>query len=166
MKIRFQCFKASLGATAVAGILLASSIRPAVGLPAIDDPDNIYVWPAEDAPHEATWLQWPHDYGWDPNHVKRYEPSWVELVKALHEGEKVQIIVYDRAQKRRVKNLLRTNGVDMGQVGLFNYPTDDVWIRDNGPIFAFDKQGNMVIEDWKFNGWVSDISSTGAAQTV
>jgi agmatine deiminase len=98
--------------------------------------------------------------------VKRYEPSWVELVKALHEGEKVRIIVYNRAQKRRVKNLLKNNGVDMGQVGLFNYPTDDVWIRDNGPIFAFDKQGNMVIEDWKFNGWVSDISSTYAAPSV
>jgi hypothetical protein len=57
MKIMFQCFKASLGATAVAGILLASSIRPAIGLPVIDDPDNIYFWPAEDAPHEAAWLQ-------------------------------------------------------------------------------------------------------------
>jgi hypothetical protein len=22
----------------------------------------IYFWPAEDAPHEATWLRWPHDY--------------------------------------------------------------------------------------------------------
>jgi hypothetical protein len=115
----------------------------------------------------ATLLQWPHDYGWDPNHVQRYEPIWVKLVKALNnESEKVRIIVYNRAQKKRVKNLLKKNGVDMGQVSLFNYPTDDVWICDNGPIFAFNKQGNMVIEDWIFNGWVSDISSTGAAPSV
>jgi agmatine deiminase len=30
---------------------------------AIRDPDNVYTMPAEEEPHEGTWLQWPHDYG-------------------------------------------------------------------------------------------------------
>jgi agmatine deiminase len=87
--------------------------------------------------------------------VKRYEASWVDLTKALHTGEQVRIIVYNRSEKRRVKDLLRANGVDMSKVDLYNYPTDDVWIRDNGPIFVFNQQGELVVEDWKFNGWVS-----------
>lgn len=32
-------------------------------------------------------------------------------------------------------------------------PTDDVWVRDNGPIFVSDEAGNLTITDWKFNGW-------------
>ena len=33
-------------------------------------------------------------------------------------------------------------------VELFIHPTDDVWVRDNGPIFAKNNQGKIVIEDW------------------
>mmetsp|Transcript_4943 Transcript_4943/g.13068 ORF Transcript_4943/g.13068 Transcript_4943/m.13068 type:complete len:372 (-) Transcript_4943:577-1692(-) len=119
----------------------------------IRDPENIYTLPAEDTDHEGTWLQWPHDYGWDRNHVARYESSWVELTKALHTGEKVHIIVYNNHEKSRVSNLLKNKGVTMSNIDFYISPTDDVWVRDNGPIFAFDLDGNMVIEDWSFNGW-------------
>jgi agmatine deiminase len=43
----------------------------------------------------------------------------------------------------------------MSQIEFFVYPTDDVWTRDNGPVFVFDKDGNLIVEDWIFNGWVS-----------
>ena len=33
------------------------------------------------------------------------------------------------------------------------FATDDVWVRDNGPIYTKDKNGKLVIEDWGFNGW-------------
>jgi agmatine deiminase len=124
-------------------------------LPKIDDPDNVFFLPAEDGVHEATWLQWPHNYGWDSRHIQRYEDIWVQMARALHTGEKVRIIVYNRTQKRRVRRVLKKNDLDMSQIELYTYPTDDVWIRDNGPIFVFNKQDEMIVEDWKFNGWVS-----------
>jgi agmatine deiminase len=111
------------------------------------------VMPSEEEPHEGTWLQWPHNYGWDRRHIERYEPIWVEMTKALHHGERVHIIVYNRRQLRRVKALLRDNGLDMTQIDFWDYPTDDVWIRDNGPIFVYDGKGNLVVENWIFNGW-------------
>ncbi|CAJ1926336.1 unnamed protein product [Cylindrotheca closterium] len=119
----------------------------------ISDPNNVFVLPSEDVKHEATWLQWPHNYGWDPRHIQRYEDIWVEMTRALHTGEKVRIIVYNWRQKRRVRNVLENNGLDMSQIQFYTYPTDDVWIRDNGPIFVQDQQGNMIVENWKFNGW-------------
>lgn len=112
-----------------------------------------YIWPVEDGPHEATWLQWPHDFGWDPNHVRRYEPIWLQMTKALAPGEDVRIIAYDRFEKRRINRLLRQNGVDMSKITIYPYKTDDVWIRDNGPIFVFDENGELRVEDWGFNGW-------------
>lgn len=119
-----------------------------------------YTWPVEDGPHEATWLQWPHDFGWDPNHVERYEPIWLEMVKALAPGEDVRIIAYDRYEHRRIKRLLRRNGVDMSKITIYPYKTDDVWVRDNGPLFVFDEQNQLRVEDWRFNGWVSETFDT------
>jgi agmatine deiminase len=46
-----------------------------------------------------------------------------------------------------------TEGVPLTNVEFKIYKTDDVWIRDNGPIYARDKDGNLVVEDWGFNGW-------------
>jgi agmatine deiminase len=33
------------------------------------------------------------------------------------------------------------------------FQTNDVWVRDNGPIYVRDKNGQLVIQDWGFNGW-------------
>ena len=30
---------------------------------------------------------------------------------------------------------------------------DDSWIRDNGPSFLVDRQGNLAAADWVFNSW-------------
>ncbi len=30
---------------------------------------------------------------------------------------------------------------------------EDVWVRDNGPIFVFDEVNQLHITDWGFNGW-------------
>jgi agmatine deiminase len=126
-------------------------------VPPIEDQDNIYTLPADDHPHEGTWLQWPHDFGWDRRHVERYETIWIELTKALHTGERVHIIVYNCSEEERVRNVLRENRVEMSQIELCRYPTDDVWARDNCAIFTFDKEGKLIVENWKFNGWVSLI---------
>jgi agmatine/peptidylarginine deiminase len=32
------------------------------------------------------------------------------------------------------------------------YPTDDLWICDNGAVFVFDKKENLTIVNWNFNG--------------
>lgn len=133
----------------------------ASGLPAIPDPGNIYTYPAEDTiEHEATWLQWPHNYGWDPIHQERYEEIWLQMTLALHTGEKVHIVAYDEDHRDGIKDMLLTNGADLSQIRFFVYKTDDVWTRDNGPLFVFDQHGNRIVEDWKFNGWVSCIIMT------
>ena len=113
-----------------------------------------YYMPAEGEPHEGTWLQWPHNYGWDRFHVERYEQIWIDMTKALHTGERVHIIVYDWYNELdRVRNVLVKEGLDMNQIDFWEYPTDDVWVRDNGPIFVYDDDDNLMVEDWIFNGW-------------
>lgn len=151
---RSSILAATLLTTMVFSGLLAILLVPTASATQRTLGDDTLYLPVEDSPHEATWLQWPHNYGWDPSHVRRYEPIWLAMVKALAPGEKVRIIAYNRGEKRRIRNLLRSNDIDMAQISIYQYPTDDVWIRDNGPIFVFNQNGDLKVEDWKFNGWV------------
>lgn len=126
--------------------------------PDITDPEEentaaLYYLPAEEAEHEGTWLQWPHNYGYDPNHIQRYEESWIAMAKALHTGENVHIVVYNHAERTRVKNLLTAEGLNMNKVDFYVWKTDDVWVRDNGPIFVRDENDELLVSNWKFNGW-------------
>jgi len=41
----------------------------------------------------------------------------------------------------------------MSQIDFHIWRTNDVWVRDNGPIFAYDASGRLVVQDWEFNGW-------------
>lgn len=112
-----------------------------------------YHFPEESSRHEGTWLQWPHHYQHGMTYRKRVEQTWVDMTKALQSGEKVHIIAYNAEEKNRIIHILEENKVPMKNVDFKMYPTDDVWIRDNGPIFVKDNKGNVLIEDWGFNGW-------------
>lgn len=41
----------------------------------------------------------------------------------------------------------------MDKIDFLIQETDDVWIRDHGPIFVKDSKGNLCLTHWKFNGW-------------
>lgn len=112
-----------------------------------------YTMPSEEGEHEGTWLQWPHQYEYGTFYRNSLDESWVEMTDALVQSENVHIIAYNNTEKNRIIALLTNASVDMSNVDFFVYPTNDVWVRDNGPIFAKDVDGNIVIEDWGFNGW-------------
>lgn len=116
----------------------------------------LYHMPEESARHEGTWLQWPHDRTYGPEHVDGLEPAWIEMTRALQSGEKVHIVAYDATERSRIETALNTAGVTLTNVDFYVYPNDDVWIRDNGPIYAFDTNGSLAILDWGFNGWGND----------
>lgn len=113
----------------------------------------LYTFPEESGPHEGTWLQWPHQYQYGLQFRNELDPTWVSLTKELSTSEKVHIIAYDTIEKKRIIQLLEGASIKLGQVDFKIYPTDDFWIRDNGPIYAYNQQGNLVIQNWGFNGW-------------
>lgn len=115
--------------------------------------DILYTMPDEADQHEGTWLQWPHHYQYGTTYRKRLDATWVVMTKALVSGEKVHIVAYNSTEKDRIQKLLVTAGVPLQNVEFKIYATDDVWVRDNGPIYVKDKNGQLLIEDWGFNGW-------------
>lgn len=112
-----------------------------------------YVFPEESEEHEGTWLQWPHHHQYGIAFREDIDATWVEMTAALVQSENVHIIAYDQTEQIRIESLLNAAGVSLAKVDFFQFPNNDFWIRDNGPIFARDLDGNLVVQDWGFNGW-------------
>jgi len=115
------------------------------------NPEDFHM-PAEWEEHEGTWLQWPHD-DQRPGQQLKLEKTWLEMVNALQEHENVHIIVQDEWRREHVEQQLKFFDVGLENVDFHIIPTNDVWTRDNGPIFVVDKEGKVAITDWRFNGW-------------
>ncbi|ETT86591.1 agmatine deiminase family protein [Viridibacillus sp. FSL R5-0477] len=112
-----------------------------------------YTMPDESSKHEGTWLQWPHSFTYGKGYEEKIEPIWIEMTAALSEGENVHIIAYDEYEKNYINDLLYDEGINMDKIDFYIVPTDDVWARDTAPIFVYDKENNLKLMDWGFNGW-------------
>jgi agmatine deiminase len=117
-----------------------------------------YQMPAETLPHEGTWLQWPHQYEYGITYRDRLDATWVAMTSALVGSEKVHIIAYNSTEQTRITNLLTAASISLTNIDFKLFETNDVWVRDNGPIFVRDTEGNLNIEDWGFNGWGGDYN--------
>jgi agmatine deiminase len=112
--------------------------------------------PDEASRHEGTWLQWPHHYTYGTAYRNSLDATWIAMTKALVTGEKVHIIAYNTTEKTRIAKLLQAAAVPLTNVNFILRQTNDVWVRDNGPIFVYANNGQLKITDWGFNGWGYD----------
>ena len=114
-----------------------------------------YYFPAEFAPHEATWLSWPHKEASWPGKIDAIFPYYSQFVKELALSEKVRINVTDEAMKAFAIKHLQETGVDLNNVEFFFNPTNDAWCRDHGPAFLINPNAEQkkIIVDWDYNAW-------------
>src|SRR5262245_52154169 len=112
--------------------------------------------PAEWEPHAATWLAWPSNLDTWPGKFEPIPTIYIELVKALHPYERVNICVNDTEAAAQVRELLTQAEIDVTRTSLYEIPTNDTWARDHGPIFltrTVNGQIELAITDWIFNSW-------------
>ncbi len=114
-----------------------------------------YSFPAEFAPHRATWLSWPHKEASWPGKIHAIYPYYCQFVKELTKGERVCINVGTAALKAAAITHLEQAGVDLTKVDFFMHPTNDAWCRDHGPAFLTGPNPSIpkVIVDWNYNAW-------------
>ena len=114
-----------------------------------------YYFPAEFAPHAATWLSWPHKEASWPGKIDTIYPVYAQFVKLVAEGERVCINVNDEAMKQRATDYLQKAGTDMNNIQFFFHPTNDAWCRDHGPAFLINPEAvqKKIIVDWGYNAW-------------
>ena len=111
-----------------------------------------YHMPAEWESHEGTWLIWPHNDTHEGSQL-HLEHLWLEMTMALHEHETVHIVVPDEQRREHLHHTFVYYGLDESNLDVHIISNDDVWVRDCGPIFLVDKQGELAVTTWNFNGW-------------
>jgi len=111
--------------------------------------------PAEWEKHEATWIAWPHH---EPDWPGKLAPiPWVyaEIVRALSEHERVEILCHNEAVAENARLLISAHGVQdrPEKYRLHTAPNDRVWLRDSAPTGVLRADGKVELIDWGFNGW-------------
>ncbi len=121
----------------------------------MDSPSKLgFRMPAEWVPHKAVWLAWPHDTVTFPGKVENVEKTFIEIIKAIHEGENVKLLVLNENMEERVKNLLKSADVDLSKVIFYITTYADVWIRDYGPIFITNPETKeKAWVKWDYNAY-------------
>ncbi len=113
-----------------------------------------YRLPAEWEKHEAIWLSWPYDKVTFPDRVAIVENRFAEIIKALHESERVELLIRDEKMKERVIRKLEDEKVDLKLVNLRVTDYADVWFRDFGPSFIVEKEKKqLAMVDWTYNAY-------------
>lgn len=123
--------------------------------------------PPEWAPHAATWTSWPFDDALWVGHLDGVRSEFAALVTTIARFEPVNLNVRDEeaesdAKRRIGKAAARLHGADAGAVQAnvlyHRLPLNDVWFRDNGPLFVREHPtgstpGRVALTDWGFNAW-------------
>jgi len=113
-----------------------------------------FHFPAEWAPHTATWLSWPHKEESWPGKIGLIYNRYAEFIKVVAEGELVRINVKDEQMAAFGKQQLHAVGADMSRIEFYNFPTNDAWCRDHGPAFLINPETKQkAIIDWGYNAW-------------
>ncbi|MEM9715639.1 MAG: agmatine deiminase family protein [Pseudomonadota bacterium] len=108
---------------------------------------GFYVPPEED-PHELTFMQWPVDlrvYG-SRRFLRRTQQVIADVANTVSEFEPVIMLM----AAEHVEDARRHLSSD---VEIWDIPTDDLWCRDAGPIFAVNGSGDLAVTHIQFNGW-------------
>ena len=114
-----------------------------------------YRMPAEWEPQEAIWLSWPHnEITWPGGLLAEVERSYTEIIRSLHTGQKIKLLVRDADAEEKVRAALAAADIELAQVVFFRIATEDAWIRDYGPTFVVNHSSReLAVVKWMFNAW-------------
>lgn len=104
--------------------------------------------PPEEAPHQRTFMQWPNsrDVYDDAEFLRMTQATIADIANAISEHEPVNMLA-------AADHHARIGRMVSGAVELWDIPTEDLWCRDAGPLFAHHPDGSLVVSHLQFNGW-------------
>lgn len=105
------------------------------------------------SPQRAVLINWPHSShsGWDKLQASMSQ-LYQKIVKHVVMTQSVMVICYDTEHRNHILQLLVAANVNLPRVRFFIIPSDDIWMRDYGPLtLRFKEQTHLA--NFRFNGW-------------
>ena len=120
-----------------------------------------FYMPAEWEPHDACWLAWPcRRSAWgDAAQMEAARDAFVDIIRAIAEFEPVWVVAPQPDAAAANKRL-------GGAAKVLAWPIDDSWMRDSGPTFLVNAQGQRAGVDWQFNAWGNKYAPFDADNAV
>lgn len=107
-----------------------------------------FVVPPEEERHQRTFMQWPVNRNVHPDadFLDILQDTIADIANTIVEFEPVVVLAAREDHGAARKRLA-------GSVELWDVPTEDLWCRDSGPLFAKQETGDLVVSHLQFNGW-------------
>ena len=108
--------------------------------------------PAEWEPQAATLITWPHHADiWDPDvPLAAVQATHAAIIRHLTHYQPTLVLAVER-EKARAACLAA--GARPDHLHVHAVPTDDLWIRDYGPLTVYDPPAGALLLDFVYNGW-------------
>lgn len=121
------------------GVKLLSNSTPA---------NDGFYFPAEWENHESTIMVMPPPQNWKGYGIPLVDVrvQWADVANKLSGYEPI-LMVIDPREKRYAKRLLSR------EIELIEFPVNDGWSRDSGPMFVVNGKGERRVAGFTFNGW-------------
>lgn len=113
---------------------------------------NTLRLPAEFEPQTAIWLTWPGNPGTWPDCRKEAEAAYAAFASAVSRFQRVELIC-PAAWQARARQRLNDAKADLEAIHWHDWPVNDAWCRDHGPLFVLNGEGNKEIVDFQYNAW-------------
>lgn len=113
-----------------------------------------YRFPAEWEPQAATWVTWPHNPATWPHCFEQATGDFAGMVAAIA-ADQVCNVIARKEKHSSIRELLSKFG-DCSRVKLWDWPTNDSWVRDYGPTFVVRHNAlgkELAAVDFTYNGW-------------
>lgn len=107
-----------------------------------------YFYPAEDMPHERTFMQWPVNpqIHTDSAFLETLQKTIADLANRISDFEPV-VMMMAKDHEAAARKLLGA------KIDIWDIATDDLWARDSGPSFVINGKGGLALTRFNFNGW-------------
>lgn len=111
------------------------------------NPQKLLVPPEEDR-HARTFMQWPSSRQVHPERefLDILQRTIADIANTIAEFEPVVLLASGKHHASARRHLSAT-------VELWDIPTEDLWCRDSGPLFAKQQGGKLAVSHIQFNGW-------------
>lgn len=108
--------------------------------------DLNFRMPPEWAQHARTFMEWPVKEALWPEPFEEILPAFADIVKKIARFEPVTVIARPNLAKEAAS--FCGPGVE-----IFELEHNDSWMRDNGPTFITNEDGEIAAVNWIFNAW-------------
>lgn len=105
-----------------------------------------YRMPAEFEEQDKVWMIWPERPDNWRDGAKPAQKAFTDVAVAISEFEEINMLV-SPAQYANCREQLPSN------IRVIEMSNNDAWVRDCGPSFVVNDQGDLRANDWTFNAW-------------